>query len=384
MSFPRGFSSTKRIINYARGLRDAGDQCYVKCVRRTENPDNPIIIDKSGIFEGIKFDYLPSSPVKAENRLISALLDLFSVIYCFFYCLIKTPQNSVVISYCYSPRYYFAILMACKFRGIKIFRELCEYPLPDKTGWIVEIKRFITLNVFFKWYSGFLVISHSLKELAEKYGSNKAKIIEVPILVQPNVSNEKYVGERPYIFHGGTLLERKDAIVTTIEAFGIACKELNYSIDFILAGPKSPHIDEINKIVNKYNIQQNIKILPPLNYETITKYQNGASLCVLNKHDNLQNRNGFSTKLGEVLLSETPVVTTYVGEAKYYLKDGESAYFAYSSSAVDVAKKIVYAFKHPNISKSIALKGKEIAINEFNYKKHGLILSTIFNSIYEK
>ena len=384
MSFPNGFSSTKRILNYARGLRDSGNECYIKCVRRTENPDYPKNFDRNGVFENIKFEYLPSSIFLIKNNFISALLDIWSVFSCFFYCLLRTPLKSVIISYCYSPRYYFVILLACKLRGLKIYRELCEYPLPDKTGWCISIKRFFALHIFFKWYSGFLVISHSLKELAEKYGSNKSKIIEVPILVQPNVSNEKYVGERPYIFHGGTLLERKDAIVTTIEAFGIACRELNYSIDFILAGPKSPHIDEINKIVNKYNIQQNIKILPPQNYETITKYQNGASLCVLNKHDNLQNRNGFSTKLGEVLMSETPVVTTYVGEAKYYLKDGESAYFAKSSSAVNVAEKIVYAFKHIDISKSIALKGKEIAINEFNYKKYGLILSAVFNSIYEK
>ena len=61
---------------------------------------------------------------------------------------------------------------------------------------------------------------------------------------------------------------------------------------------------------------------------------------IINKRPNLQNRYCFATKLGEYLLTGKPVIISDVGEAKNYLKDGESAYIVDSGQPNLIAKKI--------------------------------------------
>ena len=167
------------------------------------------------------------------------------------------------------------------------------------------------------------------------------------------------------------MYERKDAIVSTMRAFADACVKLDHKIDFILAGPSSPHRDELDAIVREAGISQNVTILPQLSQKEIGSYQRGAFLTILNKHDNPQNRHGFSTKLGEVLMSETAVITTSVGEANHWLKDGESAYIVEPHRPELISAKIVEAYLNDEERKSIARHGKEIAAKYFGLEYQG-------------
>lgn len=52
--------------------------------------------------------------------------------------------------------------------------------------------------------------------------------------------------------------------------------------------------------------------------QKLMEYTKGASLFIIYKNENIQNKYCFATKLGEYLLSGNPVITTDVGEAMYF------------------------------------------------------------------
>ena len=104
-------------------------------------------------------------------------------------------------------------------------------------------------------------------------------------------------------------------------------------------------------------------------------------MTILNKHDNLQNQNGFSTKLGDVLLAGTPVITTTVGEANNFLKDGVSALIVEPHNIQAVADAIVKAYSNPQLLEKISCESQRIAQENFDYRIHGKRLKEFFEQI---
>lgn len=378
--FPNGLAATNRIRCYATGIISNCSDCEVIVACRTERSDR-IIMNKytQGIYKDIPFRYLSASTIRSSSFIVRRLQDLVSILNLIKFILFEIKSEDIVIAYDNKNEMFF--LPLCKLRRIKVYRELCEYPYATVNDSIInKIRRNFNLHVYFPMYSGFITISQELTKLAQRYSSKKSRIIKIPILVDTeNINTESYKHARPYIFHSGTMYERKDAIVSTFKAFAIASKQLDYRVDFILAGPKSPHDDKIQEIIKDNKLTDNIIFLGKLSRDEVELYQNGASLAILNKNDNLQNRCGFSTKLGELLLSRTPVVTTTVGEANHWLKDGVSAYITQPHHPELIALQIVRAFSNDEERIAIALEGAKIARENFDCIKQGKRLVAFLN-----
>lgn len=381
--FPIGMAATNRIVCYAKGLIDNGIDCKVVVVNRTERIDiRQHNFKANGIFEGVHYTYISNTVLRNQSFIKRRFEDLFDFWATLYFCLTQIKKDDIVLSYHSRIMLFIPLLLMFKFKGVKIVRELCEYPQGTVNDSLYhKILCMFELKILFPLFSGFIAISQELERLAKQHCHENAKIIKVPILVEALTSQEKYIHPRPYIFHCGTMYERKDAIISTMKAFAIASKELNYSIDFLLAGPKSPHWTELKCIIDDNSLNDNIIFLGQLPHNEIVKYQNGASLAVLNKNDNIQNRCGFSTKLGEVLLSKTPVITTTIGEANYYLKNGISAYIVEPHNPDLIAQKIIQAFLNEEERLKIAAEGERVARSCFDYKYQGKRLIDFWNSL---
>ena len=180
------------------------------------------------------------------------------------------------------------------------------------------------------------------------------------------------------------MTERKDAIISTMKAFAQASHKINCGLDFILAGPKSPHEKELAEIIRGNGLQDHVRFLPLLSHDESLRYQKGAFLTILNKNDNLQNQHGFSTKLGEVLISGTPVITTTVGEANLWLEDGVSAYIVKPGKPEEIAAKIVQAYNNEKERQAIAEKGRQVAAQYFNTTYQGQRMKQFFGELHER
>ena len=62
-----------------------------------------------------------------------------------------------------------------------------------------------------------------------------------------------------------------------------------------------------------------------------------------------------------------PVVTTKTGEIPYYLKDLESAFLAEADSVNSFASKLHIALENPELAKTVGMRGREIAVKNFDY-----------------
>lgn len=60
------------------------------------------------------------------------------------------------------------------------------------------------------------------------------------------------------------------------------------------------------------------------------------------------------------------MITTTVGEANNYLKDGLNAFIVEPHKPQLIAEKIVYAFMHPKETEAIGIEGHRLTMKEFN------------------
>lgn len=372
-SFPFGMAGTKRVCCYAKGLQACGDKVFVHVCHRTYMKGKTDNLPAVGEYEGIKYDY-PAGKFKSENKLKRGLdyylLDSLKV---FLYALRNVRKGDIMYVYLYPLFTQMLLLLASSFKNAKIIKETCEHPSAlgkVDSRWHKFCKWFEYHHVM-PHYDGFIPISIELAKFVEKYKSKNAQYIVVPILVEETIfdidfSKMSSPYDVPYVIHTGTMLEQKDSISKIIEAFANYRKKYKSKLKLVFTGPHANAKCSYIPMMKELGVYDDIELLGMVSVEQVAILQHFASLTIIYKSDNLQTRNCFPTKLGEMLMSGIPVITTTVGDANMYLKNGESAFIF---SPDDEHSLILYM--HDLLvdkTKSIMMgnKGKEIALKYFN------------------
>lgn len=108
-------------------------------------------------------------------------------------------------------------------------------------------------------------------------------------------------------------------------------------------------------MINDLSISNYVDLMGLVSNEEIVALQEYASLSIVYKSDNLQTRNCFPTKLGEMLYAGVPVITTPVGDANLYLKDKVNAFIVKEGDIDELANAISLAFENPKLCREIGL-----------------------------
>ena len=369
--YPNGKASTARVRCYGKGFINHGVKTSVLLPRpRFRHCEKNLNPEKEGIDKyGIYYRNMAGTSQRSNNVVIRKIVDLYGSIVTLFYLLIHLKKEDKVVLYEGGCTWFLLTIFVCHLKGVQVGMELNE--LPFATGIenkIREKRRKRMLNNVFPHFDFFFVISESLSHLAKQYAP-RAKVLKVPIIVESQLTGDDFpVQPIPYLFHSGSLFEQKDGICGMIEAFGIACSELDQSIEYVFTGnlEDSPHAEEIGKIIRKYNIGDRVRFVGYLSIKELRMYQKNCFATIINKYDTMQNKYCFSTKLGEYLSFSKPVITTTVGEANVYLKDNVNAFVVEPHRPELIAEKIVFAFKHPDIALKVGKKGHELTEREFN------------------
>ena len=381
--FPHGMAATNRILHYGKGLVSAGDECLVVVGQRTEFIGRNRNLDSKGEYQSVPFIYPSGYIYRSKSFIKRRIDDIMDTIKLLHYLFFNIKKRDTILLFTTKICVSFILQIICSIKKVKIIRELCEFPFATRNeNFFNCIKQYFFEKILLPKFDGVIAISQNLKEYALQFIPEE-KIIKIPILIDTSEYDNivPYKHERPYIFHGGTMYERKDAIVSTMKGYVEAMKSLCDPVDFILAGPESPHKDELIKILSENDLILRVHFIGQLKHDQVLAYQKGAILSILNKNDNVQNRHGFSTKLGDILLAETPVITTTVGEANIFLEDGKSAFITEPHNPILIAQQIVRALSNEDLRVSVGLGGKHVAIESFDYKKQGVILSAFFKNL---
>lgn len=371
-SYPLGKVSTNRTHQIALGLIKAGASVEIIITQPTEKFNEAKNFFTSGEFENVKYKYISKRTLRYKNRMLNWIFDYYSHLLLIFKLLFTKEKFEYIIVIGPSVDFRVFLPLVAKLRNIKILLEINEFPFVGKRQSIsTKLKTSFFLKFIIPQFNGFLVISENLKKLILSYKSNKSEVLKVPILALP-VNKISTKISRPiednYMFHAGSLFESKDGIIDVFEAYAKSISSLNLPLKFILTGSltSSPHHIEIQNIIDKYKLNDNVLFTGFLSEKELENYLKFASVAIINKKQTKQNIFCFATKITDYIKFNVPIITTNIGEVIYFFKDNKNAFIAEVDSVKSLAEKLIQVVNNQKKSTDVALAAKKLIHSDFN------------------
>ena len=378
--FPYAGASSARIDLYARAIINAGENCSVitLCTLPSSMP-----YVSSEVYNGVPVHHLFSlwgSKLRI-CRIISRLIGGMKLL---LYLLLSVHKRDSVIVYGFPSSLKKLIARTLKSRHIPCVCELCEYPWAwEEDSLEIERRRTDFFRRVLPLFSGVIVISEALRKVV--VDCSNIPIIKIPILIDPDVQiiEEAPPVSFPYIFHSGTLTERKDGGIGMIMAFARVKAMCNVSLKFIITGKlnNSSEHQKIRDIIRQCGIAEDVIFVGYLKSRELLIYQRYCVAAIINKHDNLQNRYCFSTKIGEYMNLARPIITTCVGESMLYLEDGKHAIVVPPESPELIANALLRIMSDDQYARQLGLNGQSLAQTHFSYKLYGKNIIDFFDKL---
>ncbi len=250
-------------------------------------------------------------------------------------------------------------------KKIKIVCEVTEHPSVLSGGKSL-LTWFRTYKI--KKVDKIFVISRALKEYFIDLGVNDNQIHIVNMFVDmTRFDGIKKCSSDKYIAYCGNVSKDKDGVDMLIEAFAIFHKSYpEYTLE-IYGRSVGNTIEELKKLAKELDIENKVIFTGMIDASAIPQKLVNATVLALCRPENLQNKNGFPTKLGEYLMSGNPVVVTAVGEIPFYIKDGYNAYLVEPGNVTGFADKLLRAVSEIDKHPEIPTNGQILAKTEFSY-----------------
>ena len=388
--FPYGMAAAKRRLCYIKGLKEAGDDINVIISNKVFERGKDDGMPAKGQYNGTPFCYVSGKYKYPKwNKLMRGLdWKFFDPICTFFYSLRHLHKGDTVYVYLYPLFLQFMILLASKIKRAKTIKETCEHPsslrMNHKNRRILD---WIEYHIIMPQYDGFIAISTSLEKFVNTYKKSSAKVIHIPILVDSEPYNIDFSQMQspfdvPYIIHTGTMYEQKDSISKILNAFVRLKKEYPTPCKLVFTGKDSdPRRCKYKKQIEQLGLTDDVVLMGYVSDEEILKLQHFAALSIIYKSDNLQTQNCFPTKLGEMLMSQIPVIMTTIGDVKLYLEPDVSAYLFEEDDEDQLVQHMRTILSNPQEANVIAKRGHDVALSSFNPIVQGQKLSEFIHEL---
>ena len=297
------------------------------------------------IIENIEYCYVK---FRKRPRLFFFRTLLKIVNYLFLYInIIKNSYKFDVLVVYPSLDFRVICVLLAKIRNKKVILEINEYPYLKKSA-LNSFKRKLYAHVIFKFFDGFVVISKSLYQWVNSYKNKKSNILVIPVISgKPNLelvnqTNLPFLNEQ-YIFHAGSLFDKKDGILEIIEAFCEVKKTYHLPLKLVFTNKieKFDVFEKYTKLNSPY--KNDIIFLGFVDDTTLKLAYSNALLTIVNKKATMQNNYCFATKIAECLAFKSILVTTNFGEAMHYLKNDYDAIVVQHDSVIELKKGILKA-----------------------------------------
>jgi glycosyltransferase involved in cell wall biosynthesis len=374
--FPLGLAAIQKQLLISKSLQEAGGKVFILC-RRAVHSENKYTSLPDHYFEGVYFKYTSRPPFYHKNFLLRNISKqfnkFFEILEIFKICkTIKIDAAIIKSRNSFSDALYYRLIS--KIFHFKIYINLEEYYFNRKG---TPIKRRINDFLFNKYftsiYDGILPISEMLIDIVKRRKPD-LPYLKIPVLVDHDkiLKIKKHEASFPYFLFCGAA-DYSEVIEFIIKAFN----KLDYNgvhLYLILNGiPDDLNI--IKAIALKTSKGNNIHFFEKLSQDDLYAYYKGAIGLLIPLRDTLQDNARFPHKIGEYLSSGRPVITSNVGEIKKYFTDHQTAFISGSYDIDLFAGKMSYVLKYPDKAEEVALNGKVMAQQIFNYKSYSAVLN---------
>jgi glycosyltransferase involved in cell wall biosynthesis len=374
--YPNGMACTKRVHLYAKGLIALGNNVKIIIPRATEN--SKFVENKTikGKYEGVNYEYASNSTIRSYSFFKRRIQDIFA----FFKSLklIIGFKPDIVLFVGNSFFHILGLYVLKKIYKWKLLREKSEVPFSHKP-FLSDVDKF-TLIFIYNLFDGLIVISESLKGFFQQELNINCRYHITPILVEEiddgvesNISNN--------IVYTGSLLERKDGIISLIKAFSKITKQFP-ELRLVMTGNlnKTNDRERILCSIREEGIESKIEFTGYISEKELKVLTSSARVLILAKPKNRQNKYNSATKVGEYLLTGQPVILSKEDTAREFLIDGIDV-FMVDPSVDQLAKKLSYVLTYYNEALKVGNQGRETAIRKFNFLCQTKNINVFLNSI---
>ena len=357
--FPKGNVSTMRFTSYLRSLAEAGYFAYVLIYCPTRMAASNI--QSSGEYFGISYQYSTDITWRKYNifnkikYLCKGLIN--SVSY-----LRKNSINTLIL-YGDNPfivnMFYRVVSSLCH---MKYLGDRSELPT-------IEVRhsrvRLYMYGLKQKMFDGLIVMTKELQEFYGRYYSRKSQVFLLPMTIDPHRfdSVEKQTVENKYIaVVFGT--HNRDGLYESLCSYQ-RYRELGGTFELKLIGnfASMPNHHTLEVLINNMPYKEDIHILGLVSNDEVPYILKNASCLLTTPNEYISG--GFPTKLGEYMLSETPIVATAAGELTEYITPGEEMFLCEPGNIDEIANSILTIEKDTVYARSLATKARSTALIKF-------------------
>jgi glycosyltransferase involved in cell wall biosynthesis len=136
--------------------------------------------------------------------------------------------------------------------------------------------------------------------------------------------------------------------------------------------PNSPNRKNIEDLIKKYKLENNVKLLGLLKEEEIPQLYSASLVYLSCSYDDFMGTTSSNLPVKEALACETPAIRSKITTED--VEDGISGFLVDPKNIKEVAEKIEYLIKNPKKAKEMGKKGREKIVKLYNWKKVAQII----------
>ncbi len=379
--FPYGLAEIQKITLISKSLVSTGNVVTVICRRGMHHIASHPELKASGNYQGIDFVYTSGTPFRSDRFFTRNLLKIRSVINEFL-LLRKMRKNNTLDYAILSTNFYFPVLyyaFLSKIFRFKTVLNYVEYYSGIRKKWFQ-----LSLRLNDKLYDEYaprhvdsvFLISEFLIDHLKKIAPKK-KYLKIPNLTDVERFNgiEIVHGQKYFLFCGAANYD--EIVKFVIDSF----EKLNNTTTFLylVINGSENDILQVKNYIDNSACKNRIRFLSRLTDKELSSYYINALALLIPLRPTFQDMARFPHKIGEYLASGNPVVSTNYGEVKYYFKDMEDMLLAESYDVNLFADKMQFVINNPVDAQKIGLKGKNTAVNSFDYRSMAVVINEFLN-----
>ena len=380
--FPYGLAEVQKMKLISKSLVNANTDVTVINRKGMHDHETVKSIKVTGRWGKVKYIYACGSPLKPKSffkrniqKLIGVvnelkILNKLSKKGCLDAAIISSKEMSLIW-------YYYMLSKIFKFKTVLTYAEYNSAIKKEKND-KNYINQFLFDRYVFHFTDGVLPISEFLAEVVKAKAPGKP-ILKIPVLCdfEQFIAPKNLKAEKYFLFCGAANLELINFI---IDAFDLLKRPTDMKLYLVVNG-KPDVLELLQTQINSRNCKDEIKSFSRLPYKRLVELYNNASALLIPLRPMERDIARFPHKIGEYTASGNPIITTNIGEIKYYFKDLESALIADNYDVKEFAQKMKFVIDHPEDASEIGLGGKKVGLQHFEYNSYGLKLKSFIGGL---
>lgn len=361
--FPIGNVSTVRYSSYCKAIAKTGAfaKVYIVAPSKTAAPNKNI----SGLEYGVLYEYVCKKISWEEDP--SFFKKFFYYIFGLFRTALQLRRDKVncVLLYSSDVVSYVFFWLYSFFYPFCLVTDKSEYPYGYASmGRFGQFFQRLKLKVF----DGFVVMTNELVGFYQSVKARNADVFYLPMTVDAvrfeNLS--KQVSADPY-FACAFGVHNRDGLLDTVKAYKLYREKIGAEASRLWL------IGDFKNLINKHvvaeyiadeKLAEDVLIKGVLPFKEMPQTLVNAECLITTAREYVSG--GFPTKIGEYLLSGTPVVATSAGEISMYLHDREQAFISKPGDVEGISNSLVFVHRNKALASSVADKGRRLALSVFN------------------